>query len=83
MEYIFRISESSNPKITAFLNYIRTLDFVQEEKIYDTSIYGLTNEHQQIIEQRMAEHLSGESKSYTWEEVKANARKAFHDKKKQ
>ncbi len=79
MVHVFRI-EDSNPYAKSIVDFLKTLDFVHEEKIDNAGIFGLTDEHQQIIEQRIANHLSGESKSYTWEEVKANARKALQDK---
>ena len=56
---------------------------ILKSKHVDSDIFGLTDEHQNIIEERIARHLNGESKSYSWEEVKANARKTFQDKKKQ
>lgn len=37
---------------------------------------GLTDEHYTIVQEREAEYKRGEGKSYTWEEVRENARKA-------
>ena len=42
----------------------------------DSSVFGLTDEHKRIIDQRISRHFNGESKSFTWDEVKENARKA-------
>jgi len=36
----------------------------------------LSEEDYQIIDKRRAAHLNGESESFTWEQVKQNARKA-------
>lgn len=47
---------------------------LEAEEIDDTNIFGLTEEHKKILDERRAKHLSGESKSYTLEEVKAHAR---------
>ena len=37
---------------------------------------NLREEHYKIIDQRRASHLNGESKSYSWEEVKHNVKSA-------
>jgi hypothetical protein len=44
------------------------------DKETNNGIFGLTDEHKKILNERRAQHLSGESKSYTLEEVKAHAR---------
>ena len=36
----------------------------------------LTEEQYKILDERRERHLKGESKSFTWEEVKQNARRA-------
>lgn len=73
MEHIFRISDSSNPKVTAFLNYIRTLDFVKEDKV-ENQEFVLTEEHLEILNERRTDRLEGKSKTHSWEEVKDFAR---------
>jgi hypothetical protein len=40
-----------------------------EDEINQGSNFKLTDEHLKIIEERRAKHLSGKSKSYTWQEV--------------
>ena len=47
---------------------------LEAEEMEDNNIYGLTDEHKKILDKRKAKHLSGESASYTLEEVKARAR---------
>ena len=85
-EITFYLEDSEFDK---FMNYVKkslksvqNLQSKQLELVNNTCIYGLTDEHQQIVEQRIARHISGESKSFSWEEVKANARQALQDKKK-
>ena len=36
----------------------------------------LNEEHYRLLDKRRAAHLNGESESFTWEQVKENARKA-------
>jgi len=46
-----------------------------EEEINQESSFKLSDEHLKIIEERRAKHLSGKSKSYTWQEVHDSIRK--------
>lgn len=76
------LSDSEFDKFMNLLKSFKSAKNVQAKEVHEENgISGLTDEHQQIVEQRIARHLSGESKSHTWEEVKANARKALQDKK--
>ncbi len=53
-----------------------------EKKLQESANdFILTEQHLEILNERREKHRSGESKSYTWEEVKAHARKAHQDKK--
>lgn len=58
--------DDSTSKGKALLEYILTLDFVEVEK----DEFVLTEEHLRILDERRKKHLSGESKSYSWDEVK-------------
>jgi hypothetical protein len=58
--------DDSTSKGKALLEYILTLDFVEVDK----DDFVLTEEHIQILDERRKKHLSGESKSYSWDEVK-------------
>jgi hypothetical protein len=76
------LNENEFDKFMSLLKSFKSAKNIRSKQIdTEDGIFGLTDDHQQIIEQRIANHLSGQSKSYTWEEVKANARKAFQDKK--
>jgi hypothetical protein len=50
----------------ALLNYILTLDFVEVD--HDDMV--LTEEQSKILDERRRNHISGKSKSYSWDEVK-------------
>lgn len=58
--------DDSTSKGKALLDYILTLDFVEVDK----DEFTLTEEHIKILDERRNKHLSGESKSYSWDEVK-------------
>lgn len=60
-----RIDDSTS-KGKALLEYILTLDFVE----VDADEFLLTEEHIKILDERRNKHLSGESKSYSWDEIK-------------
>ena len=69
------LSDTEFDKFMNLLKSFKSAKNVQAKEINaDDSILGLTDEHKKIIDQRIAKHLSGESKSHTWEEVKENAR---------
>ncbi|MEO7080715.1 MAG: hypothetical protein ABIY71_04270 [Flavobacteriales bacterium] len=46
------------------------------KKEADVEEDGLTDEQYNIVQERYEEYKRGEGKSYTWEEVRENARKA-------
>lgn len=58
-----------------------TLDFLKDVFSDDNSEYKLTDEQKLIVEEATAKYYSGEERSYTWEEIKSNARKSFNEKK--
>lgn len=69
------LSDSEFDKFMTLLKSFKSAKNVQAKQVEaDDNGFGLTDEHKKILDQRMARHRSGESKSYTWEEVKANAR---------
>ncbi len=72
-------------KVKVFIDFIKTINYISLESISKIPEFTLTEEHLQILNERRAKHRSGESKSHTWEEVKANARKTRQEnlKKKQ
>ncbi len=66
MDHVFRIDGTSQ-KAQALLEFLRTLEFVQEET---SNEFGLTERHLAILEERRNNRTSGKSKTYSWEEVK-------------
>jgi len=58
-----------------------TLDQIKNILNDETSEYELTAEQKLIVEEATAKYLSGEEPSFTWEQVKANARKSLNEKK--
>lgn len=73
MVYTFHIDDISNPKAKAFLEYIKTLEFVIIDRA-ESPEFTLTEEHLQILNQRRADRLEGNSKTSSWEEVQEFAR---------
>lgn len=53
-----------------------TLDFLKEVISDEHSKYELTAEQKLILEDATAKYYSGEEPSFTWEEIKTNARKS-------
>ena len=51
------------------------LDSIKSILTEDCSEYELTDEQKLIVEEATAKYYSGEEPSFTWEEVKNNARK--------
>lgn len=58
-----------------------TLDFLKSILNNETSDYELTDEQKLILEEATAKYYSGEEPSFTWEQVKNNARKNYNEKK--
>ncbi|MFT5778062.1 MAG: hypothetical protein ACI837_001010 [Crocinitomicaceae bacterium] len=60
-----KIDDSSN-KAQALLEFLLTLDFVNE----NNDDYVLTAEQHKTLQERRENHLSGKSKSHSWEDVR-------------
>ena len=73
MEHTFYIQDSSNPKVKAFLDYIRTLDFVKEITL-ENQDFILSEEHLEILNKRRTDRIEGKSMTHSWEDVKDFAR---------
>ena len=58
-----------------------TIDFLKDVLNNDGSDYELTDEQKLIVEDATAKYYSGEEPSFTWEEIKNNARKSYNEKK--
>jgi hypothetical protein len=73
MALTFHINDTSSPKAKAFLEYIKTLEFIVIDKT-ENQEFTLTEEHLQILNDRRTDRLKGDSKTSSWEEVKDFAR---------
>jgi hypothetical protein len=69
MTYVFHIDDSSNPNVKAFLDYIRTLDFVKEDTV-ENQEFVLSKKQLDILNERRNDRLEGNSETHSWEEVK-------------
>lgn len=61
---------------TADIRLLKMMKALAESYQADEQELSLTEEQYQMIEKRREAHLKGESKSFTWDEVKQNARNA-------
>ncbi len=61
---------------TADIRLLKMMKALAESYETDEQELALTEEQYQMIDKRREDHLKGESKSFTWEEVKQNARNA-------
>ena len=61
---------------TADVRLLKMMKALAESYQSDEQELTLTEEQYQMIDRRREAHLKGESKSFTWEQVKQNARNA-------
>ena len=66
--------DDSHEEAQAFVAYMRALKFIKINAPED--IFELSDEQKRILDQRRERHLNGQSKSYSWDQVKARARAA-------
>ncbi len=66
--------DTESNKGKAFLEFIKTLDFVTLEE--ETGEFTLTEEHIQLLDERKKKHIKKLSKSYSWEEVQEKIKNA-------
>lgn len=61
---------------TADIRLLKMIKALAESYQKDEQELTLSEEQYQMIDKRREAHLKGESKSFTWEQVKKNARNA-------
>jgi len=61
---------------TADIRLLKMMKALAESYQNDEQELALSEEQYQMIDKRREAHLKGESKSFTWEQVKQNARNA-------
>jgi hypothetical protein len=61
--------DTSSIKAQAFIDFIKTLDYIKiTENVYEES-FVLTDGQKSILDERKQRHLKKESKSYIWGDV--------------
>jgi len=63
---------------TADVRLLKMIKALAESYQSEEHEFSLSKEQYKLIDKRREAHLKGESQSYTWEQVKQNARKASH-----
>ena len=65
----------------AFLNYIKSLDYVtiKSEEYDSVKPYELTEEQLNRVEERRVERLNGVSKTHSWESIKEELKNRLED----
>ena len=61
-------SNSKNTK--AFVDFLKTLDFIKIKDKKETMDYSLSEEQIKLLKERKRKHLNKESKSFSWPEIK-------------
>jgi len=61
---------------TADVRLLKMMKALAESYQTDEQELNLTKEQYELIDKRRQAHLNGESQSFTWEQVKQNARNA-------
>lgn len=62
--------DTHNYKAKAFVDFIKTLDFITIKDKNKISDYSLSAKQIQTLKERKQKHLNKESKSYSWPEIK-------------
>ena len=70
---------NENEYFMNLLKSFKSVKNVQSERIDELDI-KLSEAHHQIVDDRILNYESGETKSFTWNEVRENARKAYTKK---
>jgi hypothetical protein len=71
MAYTFHIDDISNPNAKAFLEYIKTLDFIRTEEEPD---FVLSQQQLTELNNRRIDRLNGNAQTLSWEQVQKNAK---------
>jgi uncharacterized protein YlbG (UPF0298 family) len=75
----FTLNENEYDSFMNLLKSFKSVKNVQSELIDELDI-KLSEAHHQIVDDRILNYESGETKSFTWNEVRENARKAYTKK---
>ena len=61
--------DTSSNKAQAFIDFIKTIDFIKIKDRESPEEYALTKKQINILEERKQRHINKESKSYSWDEI--------------
>ena len=75
----FTLNENEYDSFMNLLKSFKSVKNVQSERIDELDI-KLSEAHHQIVDDRILNYECGETKSFTWNEVRENARKAYTKK---
>jgi hypothetical protein len=75
----FTLNENEYDSFMNLLKSFKSVKNVQSEQIDELDI-KLSEAHHQIVDDRILNYESGDTKSFTWNEVRENARKAYAKK---
>ncbi len=67
MAFTFYIDDTSSPNAKAFLEYIKTLDFIRTTD--ENPEFSLSQEQLETLEDRRTARINGDVKTHSWEEV--------------
>ncbi|MEA3495099.1 MAG: addiction module protein [Bacteroidota bacterium] len=73
MQFTINI-DTSNNKAQAFIDFIKTLDFIKIGEKDSINSFTLSDEQKNILDERENKHLNNESQSFSWNEVKDSLR---------
>jgi len=62
--------DASSNKAQAFIDFIKTMDFIKIKDKESPEEYALTKKQISMLEERKQRHINKTSKSYSWDEIK-------------
>jgi hypothetical protein len=62
--------DTSSSQAKAFIEFIKTLDFIKIDDKDSDENFALSVKQKKILDQRKQKHLTHESKSFQWEDIK-------------
>ena len=75
------LNENEFERFMDSLKSFKSAQILKSKQVDSDSDFGLTIEHKEMLDERRRQHLNGESKSFSWDEVRSNARETLKSKK--
>ena len=66
--------DTNSKKAQAFIDFIKTIDFIEIKEQENPKDYALNEKQINILEERKQKHVDKKSESYSWEEIKEELR---------